>query len=67
MRNLSKTENMKSIAAKENLPIHITQLDVTDDASINNAVQTILSETGRIDVLANNAGYVLSGAFEHNT
>src|SRR3989442_5721029 len=65
MRNLNKSENIKSIATKENLPVRITQLDVTDDVSIKNAVQTILSDTGRIDVLVNNAGYVLDGAFEH--
>ena len=64
MRNLNKSENIKSIATKEKLPIYVKQLDVTDDASVKNAVQTILSETGRIDVLVNNAGYVLSGAFE---
>jgi NAD(P)-dependent dehydrogenase (short-subunit alcohol dehydrogenase family) len=64
MRNLNKSENIKSIAAKENLPIRIAQLDVTDNISINNAVQTILSEAGRLDVLVNNAGYVLDGAFE---
>ena len=64
MRNLDKSDNIKSIAAKENLPIRINQLDVTDDASIKNAVQTILSDAGRIDVLVNNAGYVLDGAFE---
>src|SRR5215831_6180663 len=65
MRNLNKSGDIKAIAAKENLPIRITQLDVTDDVSINNAVQAILSETGRIDVLTNNAGYMLDGAFEH--
>jgi len=64
MRNINKSENLKPIAAKENLPIRITKLDVTDDVSINNALQAILSETGRIDVLVNNAGYVLDGAFE---
>jgi len=65
MRNLNKGVDIKAIAAKENLPIRITQLDVTDDGSINNAIHAILSEAGRIDVLANNAGYVLDGAFEH--
>jgi len=64
MRNLNKSENIKSVASKENLPIRINQLDVTDDVSVKDAVQAILSETGRIDVLVNNAGYVLSGAFE---
>lgn len=64
MRNLNKSENIKSVAANENLPIRITHLDVTDDVSVRNAVQAILSETGRIDVLVNNAGYVLDGAFE---
>jgi NAD(P)-dependent dehydrogenase (short-subunit alcohol dehydrogenase family) len=64
MRNLNKSENIKSVASNENLPIRINQLDVIDDVSVKDAVQAILSETGRIDLLVNNAGYVLSGAFE---
>ncbi len=64
MRNLSKSKNINSLVEKEKLPLKIVQLDVTDDGSVKNAMQSIIAEASRIDVLVNNAGYSLSGAFE---
>jgi NAD(P)-dependent dehydrogenase (short-subunit alcohol dehydrogenase family) len=64
MRNIAKSKNIKSIATKENLPINIEQLDVTDNKSVTNAIQAIVSKADRIDVLVNNAGYALTSAFE---
>jgi NAD(P)-dependent dehydrogenase (short-subunit alcohol dehydrogenase family) len=64
MRNLNKSGTIKLVADKEKLPLKIVQLDVADDLSVKNAMQSIIAEAGRIDVLVNNAGYSLNGAFE---
>jgi NAD(P)-dependent dehydrogenase (short-subunit alcohol dehydrogenase family) len=64
MRNLAKRDSIQSVVDKQHLPIRVVQLDVTDENSIKKAIQSILSESGRIDLLVNNAGYALTGAFE---
>lgn len=43
---------------------HVLSLDVTDQKSVSTAVQKVLEEQDRIDVLWNNAGYSLTGAIE---
>lgn len=64
MRNTDKGNKLKEIAEKENVDLKIIKLDVTDDHSIKNAINEIVQETNRIDVLVNNAGNNIAGAVE---
>ena len=40
---------MNNIAEKENLPLKVLQLDVTDDKSVKVAINQIRDENSRID------------------
>lgn len=57
MRNLNKSEGLREIATKEKIPLKVAQLDVNSDSSVDNAVDSIFKENGKIDLLVNNAGY----------
>jgi NAD(P)-dependent dehydrogenase (short-subunit alcohol dehydrogenase family) len=67
MRNMSKSDGLREIASKEKIPLHITQLDVNDDSSVDNAIDNIVKENDRIDILVNNAGYDFFGSLEESS
>ena len=64
MRDLSKGESLKQVASNENLPLEIMELDVSKSESINMTFEKIKSTKKRLDVLVNNAGFMIMGSFE---
>lgn len=47
--------------------VELVRMDVTDDASVNEAIQGIVQKAGPVEILVNNAGYGLTGALEETT
>src|SRR3982750_4836197 len=51
-------------------PIHgaeIVRMDGADDASVRDAVQSIVQQGGPVQILVNNAGYSLTGSLEETS
>jgi NAD(P)-dependent dehydrogenase (short-subunit alcohol dehydrogenase family) len=55
-RSAEKRLELDRLAMDKHLAIESLEMDVTSDASVRGAVQSVLQKTGAIDVLVNNAG-----------
>lgn len=55
-RNRRHAADLDALGRKENLRLGVVELDVTDDRSVNGAVDRIVRDAGRIDIVVNNAG-----------
>jgi NAD(P)-dependent dehydrogenase (short-subunit alcohol dehydrogenase family) len=55
-RNRRHAADLEELGQKENLRLAVVELDVTDDRSVNEAVDRIVRNAGQIDIVVNNAG-----------
>jgi len=63
-KNKPHADELTALAKAENLSLKVVELDVTDQAQIDAAVKTVVDDSGRIDVLVNNAGIFGLGVTE---
>ena len=63
-KNAPAAEELRALAQREQLALHLVEIDVTDDASVEQAIKAIIGATDGLDVVVNNAGVSYSGPLE---
>jgi len=63
-RNAENAAQMADLSAREGVDLRAVELDVQSERSTNAAVEKIIGEAGRIDVLIHNAGHMMFGPAE---
>jgi len=57
MRNIDKSNRIADLSKKDNLPLEVLQLDISNNESVKDVINIIAEKQGRIDEVVNNAGY----------
>lgn len=65
--NADTAQQLEALAASENLALKVIELDTTDATTITAASEQVMAESGRIDVVVNNAGIASYGVLEDYT
>jgi len=62
--NASAAQDLQRLADTEKLSVRVVEMDVQDAASVQSAVDAVLREAGRLDVVVSNAGIMSIGITE---
>ena len=65
--NAGAAGELRYLATESDWALHVVELDVTDDASVQAAGEVVLAEAGAPDVVINNAGVMFVGLTEAYT
>ena len=63
-RNAANAAAMRARVASERIDLRPLELDVQPEPSVNAAIETLMAESGRIDVVVHNAGHRRFGPAE---
>src|ERR1700676_5036938 len=63
-RNAAQVDEAKRFSSENNVDLRTIELDVLSEESVNTAIQKIVADNGRLDVVVHNAGHMVFGPAE---
>lgn len=63
-RNAKQVEAARKFATEKSIDLRTAELDVSSQESVDRAIQRIVAEAGRLDVVIHNAGHMVYGPAE---
>ena len=63
-RNAANVRQLSELSTREGIDLRPLELDVQSDISVDAAIETVISDAGKLDVVVHNAGHMMFGPAE---